>query len=111
MTMNETLNIPQIQQALQEQKEVLTRRLEEAETSMTADNPNRADLAMRAIQNERQGLLAARAEEQLKDIQAALDRIDEGTYGLCETCGQPINPERLHAIPATTVCMKCKQGR
>ncbi len=110
MIMSETLDIPKIQESLEEQKEIIIQRLEKyAEKSNVADNPNRGDLAMRAIQSERQGLLIARAGTQLEDIQAALDRIKEGTYGLCEICGEPIHLERLHAIPTTSVCMKCKQ--
>lgn len=110
--MRKTLDIPKIQQSLQEQQETLIQRLREyADESNKADNPNRSDLAMRAIQSERQGLLIARAEEQLKDVQAALNRIEEGTYGLCEKCGKTIHPERLSVIPTTTVCMECKRAK
>jgi len=111
MIMRNTIDIPEIRKALEEEQDVLIQRLKEyAEESNRADNPTRADLAMRAIQSERQGLLIARAEEQLQDVKSALERIDEGTYGYCEKCGRTIHPERLHAIPTTTVCMECKRG-
>ena len=111
MTMRKTIDIPQIQKRLEEQKEILVQRLKAfREESNRSDNPNRADLAMRVIQSERQGLLFARAEEQLKEVRGALDRIVKNTYGLCEVCGQPIPPERLDAIPTTRVCMNCKRG-
>lgn len=43
----------------------------------------------------------------IDDIDAALAKIDEGTYGLCETCRQPIPAARLEALPASTRCVSC----
>ena len=43
------------------------------------------------------------------DIIAALRKIDDGTYGKCESCGQEIPIERLEAVPAATLCVSCKQ--
>lgn len=45
------------------------------------------------------------------EILAALRRMDEGTYGKCESCGRPIPLERLEAIPTATLCVACKQQR
>lgn len=42
-------------------------------------------------------------------IERALDRIEKGIYGICETCGKEINLRRLEAIPYTTQCKKCRQ--
>jgi DnaK suppressor protein len=39
----------------------------------------------------------------------ALDRIEDGTYGICERCGRPISIERLKARPVTTLCIRCKK--
>lgn len=47
------------------------------------------------------------ARGELRDIDAALSRIDEGTYGVCVRCGQPIGDERLEFLPTTTVCADC----
>ena len=47
--------------------------------------------------------LTARIEE----LEAALARIKDGTYGLCENCGAPIDPERLEILPTTTLCANC----
>lgn len=47
----------------------------------------------------------------LKDVERALERIDDGTYGLCERCGKPIDPDRLEARPWALLCMDCKQKR
>ena len=43
----------------------------------------------------------------LERIKASLERIDEGTYGTCEECGQKIPKQRLNAIPYATLCVKC----
>jgi DnaK suppressor protein len=46
-----------------------------------------------------------------KEIVAALQRIDEGTFGQCETCGVPITKPRLDAIPFTRFCVNCERQR
>lgn len=48
-----------------------------------------------------------RIEEHIAEIQAALDRVDQGEYGICQTCGAKIDPERLKIVPCTTECAKC----
>jgi len=45
----------------------------------------------------------------LEEIDAALQRLDDGTYGSCSGCTTPIPPERLEAVPAATLCMPCQQ--
>ncbi|MBQ7586339.1 MAG: RNA polymerase-binding protein DksA [Desulfovibrionaceae bacterium] len=45
----------------------------------------------------------------IKKIQSALQRIDEGTYGICEECGEDISISRLKARPVTRLCIKCKE--
>jgi RNA polymerase-binding protein DksA len=47
--------------------------------------------------------------EELAEIQAALDRIERGSYGLCENCQKPIPKTRLRAIPYAKLCIACKQ--
>jgi DnaK suppressor protein len=47
----------------------------------------------------------------LQDVEQALERMEAGTYGLCERCGQPIGDERLEALPAARLCMTCKRQR
>jgi DnaK suppressor protein len=52
------------------------------------------------------GLLATTSEE-LAALDAAAGRIADGTYGTCQSCGDPIAPERLEILPATTTCIRC----
>jgi DnaK suppressor protein len=47
----------------------------------------------------------------LAEIEAALKRIDDGTYGICTNCGKEIPPERLEARPWATLCIDCKRQR
>jgi DnaK suppressor protein len=51
----------------------------------------------------------AQAESLLKMINAALGRIDDGTYGECLNCGQEIGPKRLEAIPWARYCITCQE--
>lgn len=48
-------------------------------------------------------------EVSLYNVDRALKKIEEGKYGLCEKCGDPIKPERLKAFPSATSCMDCKK--
>jgi DnaK suppressor protein len=50
---------------------------------------------------------ASELQAMLKDVDAALARMDEGTYGICERCGATIPDERLEARPWTTLCVSC----
>ncbi len=64
-----------------------------------------ADSAAEGV--DEQIILAENEEQMLEDTEAALDRLEAGTYGICENCGQPIARERLDALPQTAWCIKC----
>lgn len=55
--------------------------------------------------------LAQNEQAILEQVEAALQRIEAGTYGRCEDCGQEVSRERLDAIPYTPVCIHCAQQR
>ena len=46
-------------------------------------------------------------EKGLRNIEGALKKTSEGTYGICSKCGEPINPKRLEVAPEATLCVKC----
>ena len=50
-------------------------------------------------------------EAKAKSIRAALRKVQDGNYGICEVCGQKIDAERLAVLPHTTLCIKCAQAR
>ncbi|MCI3949118.1 MAG: DnaK suppressor protein [Acidimicrobiales bacterium] len=62
------------------------------------------------VERERDLALSAQAMAAVEDIDKALVKIDAGTYGICERCGQPIPKERLKALPYAALCVACKSG-
>jgi DnaK suppressor protein len=50
------------------------------------------------------------AQARVETIRQALQKCEEGRYGICERCGEPIDPERLEILPLTTVCIKCARA-
>ncbi|MDA8099720.1 MAG: RNA polymerase-binding protein DksA [Nitrospiraceae bacterium] len=55
--------------------------------------------------------LRGREQKLLKKIDEAIARIDDGSYGVCESCGNPIGMKRLAARPVTTLCIECKTAQ
>ncbi|GGQ47433.1 hypothetical protein GCM10010216_04750 [Streptomyces flaveolus] len=68
-----------------------------------------ADTGTKNITREHELALAANAREMLTQTERALERLDAGTYGLCENCGNPIGKARMQAFPRATLCVECKQ--
>ncbi|WP_306321268.1 MULTISPECIES: TraR/DksA family transcriptional regulator [unclassified Streptomyces] len=68
-----------------------------------------ADTGTKNITREHEMALAANAREMLLQTERALERLDAGTYGLCENCGNPIGKARMQAFPRATLCVECKQ--
>lgn len=82
--------------------------VDDAESSQGVDN-HIGDEADNIFEKER--LLTIRAElvERRTQIERALQKVDEGTYGICENCGRPIAPERLEALPFASLCISCQE--
>ena len=74
----------------------------------SADN-HLAETASATLDREIDYTLEENSEHVLAAINEALRRIEEGTFGICRTCGQPISRERLEAIPYATQCIDCKR--
>ncbi|MYW48930.1 TraR/DksA family transcriptional regulator [Streptomyces sp. SID161] len=70
---------------------------------------DQADTGTKNITREHELALAANAREMLTQTERALERLDAGTYGLCENCGNPIGKARMQAFPRATLCVECKQ--
>jgi RNA polymerase-binding protein DksA len=71
-------------------------------------NPDRGDLAQTYSSRERNLALQEMEEAQLQQIEAALTRLEQGTYGRCQNCGDPIPPGRLEILPYATLCVACQ---
>lgn len=66
------------------------------------------DIASSERERELSLILGDRDREKLAEIDDALERLNNGTYGICEECGEPIGEGRLSAMPFTKVCVECK---
>ncbi len=82
--------------------------VEDETQDSTADN-HPADVATVTFDRELDYSLEENEERLLTAIDAALARIEEGTFGICRTCVQPIGEERLEALPWATQCIDCKR--
>jgi DnaK suppressor protein len=69
-----------------------------------------ADAGTATFERERDLSLTNNIRDLTEKIDRALERIDEGTYGLCERCGKPIEKARIKALPYATLCIKDKQA-
>jgi DnaK suppressor protein len=72
------------------------------------DFPDPTDRA--SLESNRNFLLRIKDRERklITKVKEAMDRIDNGTFGICESCGRPISEKRLKARPVTTLCIECK---
>ena len=68
-----------------------------------------ADAGTKVFEREQEFALTQNTQDLLDQGERALARIDAGTYGVCESCGQPIGKARLLAFPRATLCVECKQ--
>jgi len=69
---------------------------------------DQADAGTKTFEREHEMSLANNARDLLDQVGRALSRIDDGTYGVCESCGKAIGKLRLQAFPRATLCMACK---
>jgi len=81
----------------------------ESETDHRYEIGDIYDLATSERDREFSLLVGNRTRQRLQEIDAALDRINEKSYGVCEDCGQRISPGRILAMPFTRLCVKCKE--
>jgi len=67
----------------------------------------REEEATETLELEKRLALENRIRQDLTKVEHALDKIQKGTYGLCDNCGKPIDPKRLEALPQASLCMDC----
>ena len=96
--------------------ETKSKLLEEMDTDQKAQREGNKDegmdtydLASEERDREINFILSDRERVKIKQIDDALERLDEGTYGVCESCGLEIAEERLQAMPFTRLCRDCQQ--
>ena len=84
--------------------------LAEAASSAGTDDEHDPEGATLAFERQHAAALLEAAREQVAALNDALRRLDEGRYGVCDRCGQPIGAERLAARPAAVTCVRCAGG-
>ncbi|MGH9529876.1 MAG: TraR/DksA family transcriptional regulator [Terriglobales bacterium] len=89
--------------------EILNRLQEEART-MDDDSPqDSADRSISSLSKESLFQQSSQRRRSVRMIEAALERIREGTFGVCDDCGNDIQPRRLDALPWTQFCLGCQE--
>lgn len=112
--MTTELNI--LQSRLQSERKRLAEELAQLRASIRPLNERREgspfgkreEEATEAFELEKRLALEKRLIDQLAEVDHALRKFKEGTYGLCDLCGQPIDPARLEALPQARLCLSCK---
>ena len=70
---------------------------------------DQADMGATSFERDHELTVLTSERDKLAQIERALERIADGSYGICESCGEPIGKMRLMAFPRATLCMTCKQ--
>jgi len=111
-----TANFKILRSRLESERERLIEEFEQLKASANTTEERREgspfgkreEEATETLELEKRLALEKRIREQLVGVEHALHKFEEGTYGLCDNCGQPIDPARLEALPQASLCMNCK---
>ena len=110
-----TDNFGILRSRLESEKKRLAEELEQIKASGRTDERRegspfgkREEEATEALELEKRLTLEKRVLDQLAGVEHALQKFEEGTYGLCDSCGKPIDPARLDALPQASLCLECK---
>jgi len=109
--------LEKVRQELQAEIAGLTADISEAESAIAERlgdavgdaGDDQADTGAKTFQREHELALTQNARELLELSERALARMDDGSFGVCDSCGQPIGKARLQAFPRATLCVTCKQ--
>jgi DnaK suppressor protein len=113
--------IDDLRESLLKEQQELRSQLTELETSTFSDSQSDltgetafdeeyADSGTATFERERDLSLENNVRDLLEKIEKALSRMDEGTFGVCERCGKPIEKARIKALPYASLCIKDKQA-
>ncbi len=73
--------------------------------------PDEAEFAVKTAEQDVAAVTVSLRSRMLREVEKSLKRIADGTYGVCEACGQEISPNRLKAIPWAQYCLNCQEMR
>jgi DnaK suppressor protein len=107
--------LKKFQELLEEKRKVVLERarqmLSEGMVVDANDLPDEMDLASSEYIQSGECRLRGREKSLLSKLDLALKKIDDGTFGICEICEEPIGKKRLEARPETSLCIKCKEDQ
>ena len=83
----------------------------EANSLVAVDDEHDPEGSSTAFERQHVAALLGQARSRLDDLDQALERLERGSYGRCEGCGEPIPAERLEVRPAATACVRCAGPR
>ena len=106
----------ELRERLKEEREHLTKELEQlkasapviGETKEGSPYGKKEEGAAEAFELEKRIALERRLMESRSEVEHALNKFEQGTYGLCDICGKSINVERLKVFPQASLCLNCK---
>lgn len=96
-----------LQHAIKQKMESATTPLREMTDELSLYDQHSGDLGSETFEREKDQGLQEMLEAELTKVNDALTRFKNGRYGMCERCGQSIDPRRLERIPSTTLCISC----
>ena len=108
------MNFNELRSRLEQEQRRLNEDLEQLNTDIHPERREgspfgkREEEATESFELEKRLALEKQIKDQLAKIEHALDKFSKGTYGLCDQCGQPIDLDRLEALPQATLCLSCK---
>jgi RNA polymerase-binding transcription factor DksA len=73
---------------------------------LSANAQHQADIGTETFNRERDLSILEHIDAELSDVEHALRRLEDGSYGVCEACGRPIGDDRLEAVPAARFCLQ-----
>ena len=88
------------------QQGLTTESEEDSLAELSSADQHQADIGTETFDREKDLSILEGIEAELADVEHALRRIDDGTYGTCEACGRPVGDERLEAPPAARFCLE-----
>ena len=107
--MNGNREVPPAERLLRQERERVFLKLTHLQETLRSNiDPDPEDGASELREYENVRILVQELENRLKSLDYALEQARQGKYGICQRCGNPIDPARLEAMPETTLCLSCK---
>lgn len=111
-----TTNFNMLRARLENERTRLSEELEQSQASGSIPEERREgspfgkreEEATEALELEKRLALENRIRKEMVEAEHALHKFEDGTYGFCDSCGQPIDPARLEALPHASLCLNCK---